>query len=72
AMRRALGRPRRLVAVPPVLLEAAGALAGQGERVRRLTRSLEVDPAAFSRDTGWVARVELEDGVAGALRGAAA
>lgn len=72
AMRRALGRPRRLVAVPPALLEAAGALAGQGERVRRLTRSLEVDPAAFSRDTGWVARVGLEDGVAGALRGAAA
>jgi len=72
AMRRALGRPRRLVAVPPALLEAAGALAGRGAQVRRLTRSLEVDPAAFSRDTGWAARVGLEDGVADALRGAAA
>jgi nucleoside-diphosphate-sugar epimerase len=72
AMRRALGRPRRLFAVPPALLEAAGALAGRGDRVRRLTRSLEVDAAAFSRDTGWRARVGLEDGVADALRGAAA
>ncbi len=41
AMRRALGRPRRLVAVPPAVLEAVGALAGRGDRVRRLTRSLE-------------------------------
>lgn len=72
AMRRALGRPRRLLAVPPALLEAAGTLAGRGERVRRLTRSLEVDAAAFSRDTGWRARMALEDGVADALRGAAA
>jgi len=72
AMRRALGRPRRLVAVPPAVLEAVGALSGRGEQVRRLTRSFEVDAAAFSGDTGWAARVGLEDGVADALRGAAA
>src|SRR6185503_13341122 len=32
AMRSALGRPARLVSLPPALLEAAAGLAGQGER----------------------------------------
>ncbi|MGZ5583281.1 MAG: NAD-dependent epimerase/dehydratase family protein [Usitatibacter sp.] len=57
SMRRALGRPERLISVPAPLLEAAAALAGQGGRVRRLTRSLEIDASAAERDLGWSAAV---------------
>jgi len=64
SIRSALGRPRRLFAVPPGLLEAGAALVGQGSRVRRLTRSLEMDPTAFMRDLGWSPRVGLDAGLA--------
>jgi len=60
ALRRALSRPERLVAVAPALLEAAAAMAGQRERARRLTRSLEADPSAAEGAFGWTARVGLE------------
>jgi UDP-glucose 4-epimerase len=67
AMRAALGRPRRLFACPPALLEGFAAMVGRGAQVRRLTRSLEVDSSAFTRATGWNARVNLEEGVAASL-----
>lgn len=60
ALRHLLGRPQRLVNVPAPLLEAAGAIAGQRERVRRLTRSLEVDASAAARDLDWTAQVTFE------------
>jgi UDP-glucose 4-epimerase len=72
AMREALGRPRRLFACPAALLEALAAMAGRGAQARRLTRSLEVDSSAFTRATGWQARVRLEQGVAASLPGARA
>jgi nucleoside-diphosphate-sugar epimerase len=68
-IRHALGRPRRLLAVPPGLLEAMAALAGQGSRVRRLTRSLEADPTPFIHELGWVPRMTLEKGLATCLQG---
>jgi nucleoside-diphosphate-sugar epimerase len=63
-IRIALGRPRRLFSVPPGALEAAATLAGQGARVRRLTRSLEVDPGPLIRELGWVPRMALGEGLA--------
>jgi UDP-glucose 4-epimerase len=57
AMRAALSRPPRLVSVPPGALEAAAALAGQRERARRLTRSLEVDSSDAARELGWTAQI---------------
>lgn len=60
ALRRALGRPERLVALPPRWLELAAMLAGQGARVRRLTRSLEVDPTEAKQVLGWSASVDLD------------
>src|SRR5688572_22471622 len=60
ALRRALGRPERLYSVPGALLELAGALAGQREKMRRLTDSLEVDASAANRQLGWTATVGLE------------
>lgn len=60
ALRRALGRPERLVALPPRWLELAATAAGQGSRIRRLTRSLEVDPGEAERALGWSASAGLE------------
>lgn len=68
-IRSALGRPGRLFAVPPGALERAAAACGQGARMRRLTRSLEVDPSEAERDLGWTARVPLKDAVADMVRG---
>ena len=63
AMRSALGRPARLVSVPPALLEAAAGVAGRGDRMRRLTRSLEVDAAPAESELGWRADVPIEPAV---------
>lgn len=62
-LRRCLGRPPRLFAMSPALLELAAGIAGKGEAVRRLTRSLEGD----GRDCavlGWRARVSFHDALA--------
>jgi len=48
-----LGRPARLFAFPPSLLEASAALVGQRASALRLTRSLEVDDSALRRDLAW-------------------
>ncbi|MGZ5036798.1 MAG: NAD-dependent epimerase/dehydratase family protein [Usitatibacter sp.] len=62
-MRKFFDRPRRLVRVPPRLLESVASLAGQGERVRRLTRSLEIDAAETVRTLGWSAQIGLATAV---------
>ncbi len=59
-LRREMGRPERLFAMSPVVLERLASLAGQGTRMRRLTRSLEADPASAVRELGWVARVSFD------------
>jgi nucleoside-diphosphate-sugar epimerase len=61
ALRRALGRSERFFPMPPRMLEAAAALAGQGERARRLTRSLEGDPADARARLGWSAEIGIDD-----------
>jgi nucleoside-diphosphate-sugar epimerase len=68
AMRAALGRPRRLFGMPCALLEGAAALAGQGSRMRRLTRSLEVDPGPMISELQWAPQVDLAQGLEGVAR----
>jgi nucleoside-diphosphate-sugar epimerase len=68
-LREALGRPARLVPVPPAMLETMGAAMGQGARVRRLTRALEVDPSAAEGELGWRALRALDDAVADTVEG---
>lgn len=58
-MRSALGRPARLYPFPARAIEACAAALGQGDKARRLTRALEVDPSAAERELGWVARVPI-------------
>lgn len=76
ALRSALGRPRRLFAMSPAMIETLAAAGGQRARAIRLTRALEVDPSAAERDLEWGARRGLEtaaaDLVAGYRRGAPA
>jgi len=59
ALRAALGRPARLFECPARVLEAAASAAGQGERMRRLTRSLEADATATEASLGWSATIDL-------------
>ena len=65
ALRGALGRPARLVGVPPALLEAAAFATGQLQRMRRLTRSLEMDASDTERELGWSAQVSFDAAVRG-------
>jgi len=68
AMRKLLGRPRRLVPVPPFLLEGAALVSGQRLKMRRLTRSLEVDAAETQRALGWIAQISFETGIEDLVR----
>lgn len=63
-LRAALGRPSRLFPVSTFVLEAAATVVGLRGRMRRLTRSLEVDPATLIATLGWSPRVTLADGLA--------
>ena len=63
AIRRALGRPARLFPIPSFALEAVGVAAGLGARMRRLTRSLEADPASLIATLGWSPRLALAEGL---------
>lgn len=64
ALRRALGRPARLVPVPVAWLEAAAAIAGAREPMRRLTRSLELDAQETYRRCEWEPRFDLANAAA--------
>lgn len=50
---RALGRPARLLPVPPGLLRAAGSLFGRAGEVARLTGDLMVDASRIRSRLGW-------------------
>ena len=67
-VRHALGRSARLFAVPPRLLEAGATVAGQGDRARRLTRSLIADPGRAQRELRWSARVPIDQAVEEVVR----
>lgn len=63
ALRAALHRPSRLFPIPALALEAGAAIAGERERMRRLTRSLQADPATLISDLGWSPRIPLASGL---------
>lgn len=68
SIRSHLRRPARLAHISPPLLEAAAALAGQRPRMRRLTRSLEVDVSDTTAQLGWTAQIGLETSVEDMVR----
>ena len=64
---RALGRPPRLVPIPPALLRAVGALAGRGGDVARLLDDLVVDSTLLRRTLGWNPPYTLDEGLAATI-----
>jgi nucleoside-diphosphate-sugar epimerase len=53
ALARGLGRPARLVPVPPRLLRLGGRLTGRARLIEQLVDSLEVDPSSAFERLGW-------------------
>jgi nucleoside-diphosphate-sugar epimerase len=60
----ALGRPARLLAVPPALLRVAGQLTGKSSEVERLLDSLVIDSSKIRRELGWAPPFTMEQGLA--------
>jgi nucleoside-diphosphate-sugar epimerase len=67
-LRRCLGRPARLFSAPVAALEVAATLAGAGEKMRRMTRSLEVDCDETRRLLGWTAQISLRTAIEDMVR----
>jgi nucleoside-diphosphate-sugar epimerase len=63
ALRRAWQRPQRLFAMDSRVLESMAAWTGQSQRMRRLTRSLEIDASETARDLSWRPFVGVEKGI---------
>lgn len=59
----ALGKPARLLPVPPALLQFAGGLIGRAASVARLTGSLQVDSSALSHDLNWSPPYGVDQGL---------
>jgi nucleoside-diphosphate-sugar epimerase len=59
-LRRALGRPPRLFAMPTAGLEGLAAPLGLGAAMRRLTRSLEIDVSRTMHALQWAPQVQIE------------
>jgi nucleoside-diphosphate-sugar epimerase len=59
----ALGKPARLLPVPPRLLEWGAALAGKQDMAQRLFSSLQVDMEKTRQLLGWVPPVSLAQGL---------
>ncbi|MEJ7775885.1 MAG: NAD-dependent epimerase/dehydratase family protein [Sphingomicrobium sp.] len=60
----ALGRPARLVPVPPALLRSAAALLGKGAQAQRLLGSLQVDIGPTRSTLDWAPPFSVEQGFA--------
>ncbi len=65
---RALGRPARLVPIPPALSRAAGTMAGCRGEIRRLIGNLVVDPSRARRMLDWRPSYTLDEGLAETAR----
>ncbi|MGN6233934.1 MAG: UDP-glucose 4-epimerase family protein [Trinickia sp.] len=68
AMGRHLGRPVRLLDVPPAWLRFAGRLTGRLPQVERLTGDLRVDNARIREALGWKPKYSFEQGLAQTAR----
>ena len=60
---RAMGRPARLLPVPPAWLRLAGGLLGRCAEVERLLGSLVVDSSRIRRELGWSPPFRLDAGL---------
>jgi len=65
---RMLGRPARLLPVPPALLRVAGIIAGRRDEIRRLTGNLAIDSLRARRLLNWRPPYTLDAGLAQTAR----
>lgn len=63
-LRRVMGRPARLLPVPPVLLTSFGSILGRGDMARRLVGSLAVDDGKLREILGWRPPRRIDDALA--------
>lgn len=70
-MGQAMGRPARLLPVPPVLLKAGAALLGKPELAQRLCGSLQVDISKTRQLLGWNPPISVDEGLRRAAKGGA-
>ncbi len=68
AIAKALGKPARLIAVPPAVLRLGATLAGRGAAFDRLAGSLALDTSALLRDLGWQPPQSMADGIEAVAR----
>ena len=62
--------PDQITRLPktPKFLEGAAGVVGQGDRARRLTRSLLADPGRAERELRWSARVPIDQAIEEVVR----
>jgi nucleoside-diphosphate-sugar epimerase len=60
---RELGRPARLIAVPPGLMRLAGRLTGRLPQVRRLIDPLRIDTTLIAAELGWQPPYTVQQGL---------
>lgn len=65
----AMGRPARLLNIPPVVLAAAATLLGKKEVARRLLGNLQVDITHTCDTLNWRPPVSVDEGLRRAVRG---
>lgn len=65
----AIGRPARLLPVPPVLLRAAAMLLGKGDMVQRLLGDLQVDISHTCKTLGWKPPISVDEGLRRVAKG---
>ncbi len=68
-MGQALGKPARLVPVPPALLKLGAALVGRPAVAQRLCGSLQVDISKTRQLLGWVPPLSVDEGLKRAAEG---
>ena len=68
-MGQAMGKPARLIPVPPALLNAGAALVGKPELAQRLCGSLQVDISKTRELLGWNPPISVDEGLRRAVEG---
>lgn len=66
----AMGKPARLLNIPPALLGAAAAMIGKRTVAQRLLGNLQVDISHTCRTLGWKPPVSVDEGLRRAVQGA--
>jgi nucleoside-diphosphate-sugar epimerase len=64
----ALGRPARLVPVPPKVLMALATVAGRRDQAKKLLGNLQIDARRTRERLGWEPPVSMEEGLQATAR----